>query len=70
MPETPDQKSAVSPVETKTGNNPKLLKSTLNLPQTAFPMKAGLPVNEPIRLKQWAWRDGVGPLRPDPPCLR
>jgi isoleucyl-tRNA synthetase len=53
MPEAPDQKSAVSPVEAKAGNDPKPLKSTLNLPQTAFPMKAGLPVNEPIRLKQW-----------------
>jgi isoleucyl-tRNA synthetase len=37
---------------------PKPLKSTLNLPQTAFPMKAGLPVNEPIRLKSWAGGDG------------
>ena len=30
------------------------LKATLNLPQTAFPMKANLPQNEPIRLKKWA----------------
>ena len=30
------------------------LKKTLTLPETAFPMKAGLPVNEPIRLRQWA----------------
>ena len=28
----------------------KPLKSTLNLPQTAFPMKANLPLNEPLRL--------------------
>ncbi|MBI3543939.1 MAG: class I tRNA ligase family protein, partial [Deltaproteobacteria bacterium] len=28
-------------------------KSTLNLPQTDFPMKAGLPEREPIRVKQW-----------------
>jgi isoleucyl-tRNA synthetase len=28
-------------------------KKTLNLPQTAFPMKANLPVNEPKRLEQW-----------------
>jgi isoleucyl-tRNA synthetase len=46
MPEAPDPKSAVA-------SAPKALKSTLNLPQTAFPMKAGLPVNEPIRLKSW-----------------
>jgi isoleucyl-tRNA synthetase len=32
---------------------PKPLKSTLNLPQTAFPMKANLPVNEPLRLDAW-----------------
>jgi isoleucyl-tRNA synthetase len=44
MPEAPDLKPAVSP---------KPLKSTLNLPQTTFPMKAGLPVNEPLRLKAW-----------------
>ena len=31
----------------------KPLKSTLNLPQTAFPMKANLPLNEPLRLQQW-----------------
>src|ERR1035441_6020478 len=46
MPEAPDPKSAGA-------NHPKPLKSTLNLPQTAFPMKAGLPVNEPLRLKVW-----------------
>jgi len=32
---------------------PKLLKSTLNLPQTTFPMKANLPENEPKRLAAW-----------------
>jgi isoleucyl-tRNA synthetase len=36
---------------------PKPLKSTLNLPQTSFPMKAGLPVNEPLRLQQWEEMD-------------
>ena len=30
------------------------LKATLNLPQTAFPMKANLPQNEPKRLEKWA----------------
>ena len=40
MPEAPNPQS-------------KPLKSTLNLPQTAFPMKANLPVNEPLRLAAW-----------------
>jgi isoleucyl-tRNA synthetase len=30
------------------------LKATLNLPQTAFAMKANLPQNEPLRLARWA----------------
>jgi isoleucyl-tRNA synthetase len=30
------------------------LKATLTLPKTAFPMKANLPQNEPIRLARWA----------------
>ncbi len=30
------------------------LKKTLTLPETAFPMKANLPQNEPTRLAQWA----------------
>jgi isoleucyl-tRNA synthetase len=30
------------------------LKATLALPQTAFPMKANLPHNEPLRLEHWA----------------
>jgi isoleucyl-tRNA synthetase len=30
------------------------LKATLTLPQTAFPMKANLPQNEPHRLARWA----------------
>jgi isoleucyl-tRNA synthetase len=29
------------------------LKKTLTLPETAFPMKAGLPQNEPVRLLHW-----------------
>ena len=28
-------------------------KDTLNLPQTAFPMKASLPQREPVMLAQW-----------------
>jgi isoleucyl-tRNA synthetase len=42
---------------------PKPLKSTLNLPQTAFPMKANLPVNEPLRLAQWEESDLYGQIR-------
>ena len=53
MPEAPDPKTAGDKA-------PKPLKSTLNLPQTAFPMKANLPVNEPLRLKSWAGGDGTG----------
>ena len=29
------------------------LKSTINLPKTAFPMKANLPQNEPKMLARW-----------------
>ncbi len=39
--------------ETAVERAPKLLKSTLNLPQTTFPMKANLPDNEPKRLASW-----------------
>jgi hypothetical protein len=56
MPEAPDP----TPAPTQ---EPKPLKSTLNLPQTSFPMKAGLPVNEPIRLKQWEDQDLYGQIR-------
>jgi len=39
------------------------LKATLNLPQTAFPMKANLPHNEPLRLARWAALDLYAELR-------
>src|ERR1700677_1165002 len=39
------------------------LKATLTLPQTAFPMKANLPQNEPLRLARWAALDLYGELR-------
>jgi isoleucyl-tRNA synthetase len=39
------------------------LKETLSLPQTAFPMKANLPQNEPVRLAAWAERDLYGQIR-------
>jgi len=42
---------------------PNTLKSTLNLPQTAFAMKANLPVNEPLRLAQWAEADLYAQIR-------
>ena len=35
-------------------SSPPELKATLTLPQTAFPMKANLPQNEPLRLARWA----------------
>ena len=35
-------------------------KATLNLPETAFPMKAGLPQREPEMLARW---DSIGLYR-------
>ena len=43
--------------------SPKPLKSTLNLPQTTFPMKANLPANEPARLEGWQQADLYGQIR-------
>jgi isoleucyl-tRNA synthetase len=62
MPEAPEKNSVAAPVTTQEAA-PKPLKSTLNLPQTAFPMKAGLPVNEPVRLKSWEEQDLYGQIR-------
>ena len=42
---------------------PKALKSTLNLPQTPFPMKANLPQNEPARLETWQQQELYGKIR-------
>ena len=39
------------------------LKATLTLPQTAFPMKANLPQNEPLRLARWVELDLYAELR-------
>lgn len=39
------------------------LKTTLNLPQTDFPMKANLPQNEPKWLEKWAKDDLYGQVR-------
>jgi isoleucyl-tRNA synthetase len=52
MPEAPENKP-----------EPKGLKSTLNLPQTAFPMKANLPQNEPARLEAWKQSDLYAQIR-------
>ncbi|HEX7288161.1 MAG TPA: class I tRNA ligase family protein, partial [Candidatus Angelobacter sp.] len=38
-------------------------KSTVNLPKTEFPMKAGLPQNEPKWLEKWAGMDLYGKIR-------
>jgi isoleucyl-tRNA synthetase len=48
--------------ETKAAET-KPLKTTLNLPETAFPMKANLPQNEPARLAGWAQQDLYGQIR-------
>ena len=47
---------------TGTASAPEL-KKTLTLPQTAFPMKANLPQNEPARLGEWARTDLYGQIR-------
>jgi isoleucyl-tRNA synthetase len=47
----------------KKSDNAPDYKSTLNLPQTDFPMKANLPSREPERLKQWAGEDLYGKIR-------
>src|SRR5438552_6250844 len=39
------------------------LKSTLNLPQPSFPMKANLPQNEPKWLAKWTQEDLYGQIR-------
>ncbi len=41
----------------------KSYKETLNLPQTAFPMKADLPKREPDQLKRWETEDLYGRIR-------
>ena len=44
----------------------KPLKATLNLPQTAFAMKANLPQNEPARLAAWKNQDLYAQIREGP----
>jgi len=61
MPEASDLKSVPKP---SVPDQPvKALKSTLNLPQTTFPMKANLPQNEPIRLEAWQKDDLYAQIR-------
>ena len=51
------------PDATNPVNERKPLKSTLNLPETSFPMKANLPLNEPGRLAAWQQQDLYGKIR-------
>jgi isoleucyl-tRNA synthetase len=51
------------PEVTESKTEAKGLKSTLNLPQTAFPMKANLPQNEPARLEAWKQSDLYAQIR-------
>ncbi len=51
------------PDATKPANAPNPLKSTLNLPETSFSMKANLPLNEPARLAAWQEQDLYGKIR-------
>ena len=60
MPATSDGTNATPDAP---DGQPKPLKATLNLPQTAFPMKANLPQNEPARLAGWQAADLYGQIR-------
>jgi isoleucyl-tRNA synthetase len=44
----------IAPSQGVTMSSAPELKATLTLPRTAFPMKANLPQNEPLRLARWA----------------
>ncbi len=52
-----------TPAETGTPAETADYKSTLNLPRTDFPMRAGLPQREPDWLARWADMDIYGRLR-------
>jgi len=62
MPEVTENKPQTTEAMSEKSEQ-KPLKSTLNLPQTAFAMKANLPVNEPIRLEAWQKQDIYGQIR-------
>ncbi|QNI35376.1 isoleucine--tRNA ligase [Edaphobacter albus] len=55
--------TATKPEASQSEPQAKPLKSTLNLPQTAFSMKANLPINEPIRLETWKQQDLYAKIR-------
>jgi isoleucyl-tRNA synthetase len=55
--------NGTSAVGEATVGSVKPLKSTLNLPETAFAMKANLPQNEPARLAAWNEQDLYGKIR-------
>ncbi len=55
-----------APKEAKGDDSAKRYKGTLNLPQTAFPMKANLVQNEPASQKRWA-KIGVYKKLREPP---
>jgi len=61
---SPASGSGADTVRTPEAPEKKLeLKSTLTLPETKFPMKANLPQNEPVRLKQWKETGLYGQIR-------
>ncbi|NVN87850.1 MAG: isoleucine--tRNA ligase [Rhodopseudomonas sp.] len=59
MSETPEKTDAAK-ADSKAGND---YSKTLFLPQTEFPMRAGLPQREPEMLKRWEEIDLYGQLR-------
>jgi isoleucyl-tRNA synthetase len=63
MPEALHGKPENKALATESNLAPKALKSTLNLPQTTFPMKANLPQNEPARLEVWQQQDLYAQIR-------
>ncbi|MBS1798771.1 MAG: isoleucine--tRNA ligase [Acidobacteria bacterium] len=63
MPEVTETKPKSTGAASENQPETKPLKSTLNLPQTAFAMKANLPVNEPIRLAAWQKQEIYGQIR-------
>ena len=65
MPAAPEDQRPDAPKspDAKSPDAKSVYKSTLNLPKTDFAMKAGLPVNEPLRLQQWASEDLYGKIR-------
>ena len=60
---TAEQAGAANGPATTAAKGAKALKDTLNLPKTAFPMKANLPANEPTRLQRWKDEDLYGQIR-------